>query len=330
MKIGIIGSGSWGTALGQVLADNQHEVLIWGRKLDEVVDIHLYSQNETYFPGIKLNESLDATQDFEEVVNADVVLLAVPTGAVEEVAKRLNETLTRPVTIINVAKGFHPETHELLIDVIERVVDAEKRLGVVSLIGPSHAEEVVLRDLTTINAVSLNQDAAELVQNLFSNDYFRVYTNNDVIGAQVGVAIKNIIAIASGCLQGLDYGDNARAALMTRGLAEMTRFGVALGGEAETFLGLCGVGDLIVTATSQHSRNFQAGFMIGKNNSAQAFFDTNDKTVEGVFAAKVVHNMAKSMNVSMPITEEVYKVVFEGKEPVTAIRELMQRDLKAE
>ncbi|QIK86114.1 NAD(P)-dependent glycerol-3-phosphate dehydrogenase [Erysipelothrix sp. HDW6B] len=330
MKIGIIGSGSWGTALGQVLADNQHEVLIWGRKLDEVVDIHLYSQNETYFPGIKLNESLDATQDFEEVVNADVVLLAVPTGAVEEVAKRLNETLTRPVTIINVAKGFHPETHELLIDVIERVVDAEKRLGVVSLIGPSHAEEVVLRDLTTINAVSLNQNAAELVQNLFSNDYFRVYTNNDVIGAQVGVAIKNIIAIASGCLQGLDYGDNARAALMTRGLAEMTRFGVALGGEAETFLGLCGVGDLIVTATSQHSRNFQAGFMIGKNNSAQAFFDTNDKTVEGVFAAKVVHNMAKSMNVSMPITEEVYKVVFEGKEPVTAIRELMQRDLKAE
>lgn len=330
MKIGIIGSGSWGTALGQVLADNQHEVLIWGRKLDEVVDIHLYSQNETYFPGIKLNESLDATQDFEEVVNADVVLLAVPTGAVEEVAKRLNETLTRPVTIINVAKGFHPETHELLIDVIERVVDAEKRLGVVSLIGPSHAEEVVLRDLTTINAVSLNQDAAELVQNLFSNDYFRVYTNNDVIGAQVGVAIKNIIAIASGCLQGLDYGDNARAALMTRGLAEMTRFGVALGGEAETFLGLCGVGDLIVTATSQHSRNFQAGFMIGKNNSAQAFFDTNDKTVEGVFAAKVVHNMAKSMNVSMPITAEVYKVVFEGKEPVTAIRELMQRDLKAE
>lgn len=330
MKIGIIGSGSWGTALGQVLADNQHEVLIWGRKLDEVVDIHLYSQNETYFPGIKLNESLDATQDFEEVVNADVVLLAVPTSAVEEVAKRLNETLTRPVTIINVAKGFHPETHELLIDVIERVVDTEKRLGVVSLIGPSHAEEVVLRDLTTINAVSLNQDAAELVQNLFSNDYFRVYTNNDVIGAQVGVAIKNIIAIASGCLQGLDYGDNARAALMTRGLAEMTRFGVALGGEAETFLGLCGVGDLIVTATSQHSRNFQAGFMIGKNNSSQAFFDTNDKTVEGVFAAKVVHNMAKSMNVSMPITEEVYKVVFEGKEPVTAIRELMQRDLKAE
>ncbi|WP_159648517.1 NAD(P)H-dependent glycerol-3-phosphate dehydrogenase [Erysipelothrix aquatica] len=330
MKIGIIGSGSWGTALGQVLADNQHEVLIWGRKLDEVVDIHLYSQNETYFPGIKLNESLDATQDFEEVENADVVLLAVPTSAVEEVAKRLNETLTRPVTIINVAKGFHPETHELLIDVIERVVDADKRLGVVSLIGPSHAEEVVLRDLTTINAVSLNQDAAELVQNLFSNDYFRVYTNNDVIGAQVGVAIKNIIAIASGCLQGLDYGDNARAALMTRGLAEMTRFGVALGGEAETFLGLCGVGDLIVTATSQHSRNFQAGFMIGKNNSAQAFFDTNDKTVEGVFAAKVVHNMAKSMNVSMPITEEVYKVVFEGKEPVTAIRELMQRDLKAE
>ncbi len=330
MKIGIIGSGSWGTALGQVLADNQHEVLIWGRKLDEVVDIHLYSQNETYFPGIKLNESLDATQDFEEVVNADVVLLAVPTSAVEEVAKRLNETLTRPVTIINVAKGFHPETHELLIDVIERVVDAEKRLGVVSLIGPSHAEEVVLRDLTTINAVSLNRDAAELVQNLFSNDYFRVYTNNDVIGAQVGVAIKNIIAIASGCLQGLDYGDNARAALMTRGLAEMTRFGVALGGEAETFLGLCGVGDLIVTATSQHSRNFQAGFMIGKNNSSQAFFDTNDKTVEGVFAAKVVHNMAKSMNVSMPITEEVYKVVFEGKEPVTAIRELMQRDLKAE
>lgn len=330
MKIGILGSGSWGTALGNVLADNGHEVLIWGRKLDEVVDIHLHGYNEAYFPGVKLNDDLDATTDLDKLSDADVMLLAVPTGAVEEVSKQLNDVLVKPTLIINVAKGFHPVTHELLMDVIKNSVEQSKRSAVVSLIGPSHAEEVVERGLTVINAVSDDEEAAITVQNLFSNNYFRVYTNTDTIGAQIGVAIKNIIAVASGVLSGLGLGDNAKAALMTRGLAEMTRYGVAHGGQAETFLGLCGVGDLIVTCTSPHSRNFQAGYSIGKNNSAKHFFDNNTKTVEGVFAAKVVHEVAKEKNISMPITEQVYRVVYEGKSPSEAISDLMERDLKAE
>lgn len=330
MKIGILGSGSWGTALGNVLADNGHEVLIWGRKLDEVVDIHLHGYNEAYFPGVKLNESLDATTDINKLNDADVMLLAVPTGAVEEVSEQLNGLLTKPTLIINVAKGFHPLTHELLMDVIKRVVDEDKRSAVVSLIGPSHAEEVVEKGLTVVNAVSDDIEAAKTIQNLFSNNYFRVYTNTDTIGAQVGVAIKNIIAVASGVLAGLGMGDNAKAALMTRGLAEMTRYGVSMGAKPETFLGLCGVGDLIVTCTSVHSRNYQAGYSIGKNNSAKHFFDNNSKTVEGVFAAKVVHEVAKEKNISMPITEQVYLVVYEGKNPIDAITDLMERDLKSE
>lgn len=330
MKIGIIGSGSWGTALGQVLADNNHDVLIWGRKLDEVVDIHLYNLNEAYFPGVKLNEKLDATQDFEDLMDSDIILIAVPTAAIEEISRVLDETLVKKTLIINVAKGLHPTTHELLMDVIERVIRPEKLAGVVSLIGPSHAEEVVLRELTTLNAVSKDEALAIQVQELFSNEYFRVYTNTDTIGSQIGVAIKNIVAVASGALTGLGMGDNAKAALMTRGLAEMTRFGVAMGGNASTFLGLCGVGDLIVTCTSPHSRNFQAGFEIGKNNSARDFFKNNTKTVEGVHAAKVIHELAQEKGVSMPITEQVYQVIYEEKEPLKAISELMQRDLKAE
>ncbi|CAH2762643.1 glycerol-3-phosphate dehydrogenase [Erysipelothrix amsterdamensis] len=330
MKIGIVGSGSWGTALGQVLADNGHEVMMWGRKLDQVVDVHLYHLNEEFFPGVKLNERLDATQNFEDILDSQIILLAVPTGAVEEVCIELNTHLNHPVIIINVAKGLHPTTHELLDHVIKRVIDPNKLKGVVSLIGPSHAEEVVLRKITTINAVSDNPVLAEEIQVLFSNDYFRVYTNDDVIGSQYGVAIKNVIALASGIAAGLDAGDNARAALITRGLTEMQRFGVHMGGQPETYLGLCGVGDLVVTATSIHSRNFQAGMEIGQKNSAVGFLDHNTKTVEGVFAAKVVYEIAVEEGIDMPITEQIYKIIYEEKCPSEAISELMVRDLKPE
>lgn len=330
MKIGIVGSGSWGTALGQVLADNDHEVMIWGRKLDQVVDIHLYHLNEEFFPGVKLNEQLDATQNFEDILDSEIILLAVPTAAVEEVCVELNQNLTHPVVIINVAKGLHPTTHELLDHVIKRVLDADKLQGVVSLIGPSHAEEVILRKITTINAVSDNQELAENIQQLFSNEYFRVYTNDDVVGSQYGVAIKNIIALASGIAAGLDSGDNARAALITRGLTEMQRFGVHMGGHPDTYLGLCGVGDLVVTATSIHSRNFQAGMEIGRKDSALGFLDHNTKTVEGVFAAKVAYEIAVEEGIEMPITEQIYKIIYEEKRPSEAISELMVRDLKPE
>lgn len=330
MRIAIIGSGSWGTALGNVLATNKHDVLIWGKNVDEVVDIEKYHLNETYFPGVSLNSNLHATANFKDIVDYDVFLLAVPSIAIEEVCKKLSDAVTKPVYIINVAKGFHPITHEYLMDVIRNSFDSKFLKGVISLIGPSHAEEVVLGQLTAVNAVSKDLDAATVVQNLFSNDSFRVYINDDEIGAQIGVAVKNVLALASGIASGLGYGDNTRAALITRGLAEMSRYGVYYGGRMETFLGLCGVGDLIVTATSPHSRNFQAGYAVGQAQSAVEFNRNNTKTVEGIIAAKIVHDEALKNNIEMPITTEVYKVFYEDKNPKEAILDLMRRDLKHE
>ncbi len=330
MKIGIVGTGSWGTALGNVLADNGHQVLFWGRNMLEVDDININHKNEIYFPNVALNDTLEATVDFERMNEVNVILLAVPTAAVEEVSQRLNELLDHPVIIINVAKGFHPVSHDLLSEVIEKSIDESKRLGVVSLIGPSHAEEVVERKLTTVNSVCVNEAIAHEIQVLFSNQYFRVYRNTDVIGSQIGVAIKNIIAVVSGAASGLDLGDNARAALITRGLAEMTRYGVHFGAKPETFLGLCGVGDLIVTCSSVHSRNFQAGFKIGQQDSAVEFMKNLTTTVEGVHATKVVYEVMKEENIDMPLTEQAYLVLYKGKKPSDAIRDLMLRDLKHE
>lgn len=329
-KIGVIGSGSWGTALAQVLVDNGHDVTVFGRNLDEVVDIQIHHMNERYFPGVSLHESIKASPDYKEILDSEVLLLAVPSSAIEAVCNEINESFNHPVIVINVAKGFHPVTHERLSTYIKRSIRPEILTDVVSLIGPSHAEEVVLRMPTSVNAICESEESAVLVQKLFSNHYFRVYRNDDVIGAEIGVAVKNVIAIASGMIAGMGYGDNARAALITRGLAEMTRYGLRMGARAETFLGLTGVGDLVVTCSSQHSRNFQAGYIIGKNDSSKEFWDNNQKTVEGVVAAKIVHEEAKAQDIYMPITEEVYKILYEGAKPSESLLFLMQKELKAE
>jgi glycerol-3-phosphate dehydrogenase (NAD(P)+) len=330
MKIAIIGSGSWGTALAQVLADNQHDVTIWGRNLDELVDIQVHHMNEKYFPGVTINENIQASTEITPLLDAEVFLLAIPSEAIEDVCNTLNENVKHPIIVINVSKGFHPTTHQRLSVYIKEKVKPEILKEVVSLIGPSHAEEVILRLPTIVNSVCENEEYSKVVQELFSNRYFRVYRNTDVIGAEIGVAVKNIIALASGMIQGLGYGDNARAALITRGLAEITRYGLAMGAKPETFLGLTGVGDLIVTCTSVHSRNFQAGLMIGKNDSAKAFWENNTKTVEGVKAAKIIHEEAKLKGIYMPITEEVYKVLYENNVPSISAVNLMQKELKSE
>lgn len=330
MKISVLGSGSWGTALAQAALDNGHETIIWGIDEKEVNDINGNHENSKYFPNVKLNPGLNATSDLACVKGSDIVLLAVPSIAIESVCADMVQYLDKPVIIINVAKGFHPVTHERMSVVIERCMPKEKLKDIVSLIGPSHAEEVVIRKLTCVNAVCENDESAKVIQNFFSNDYFRIYRNNDVIGAEIGVAVKNVMAIASGILTGIGQGDNARAALMTRGLAEMARYGTYFGGRSETFLGLDGVGDLIVTCTSVHSRNYQAGLAIGQADSAEEFMKNNTKTVEGIKTAKVVYEVAKEKGIPMPITEEVYKVLYEGKKPSTAAISLMSRSLKAE
>ena len=329
MKITIMGTGSWGTALAQVLADNHQDVLLYGINPEQIRDINENHRNTAFFE-TPINENLRATDDISCVKDADIVLLAVPSQAIESVVVSLKQYLTHPVIVINVAKGFHPVTHERLSEIVRRNMDEHLLTDVVSLIGPSHAEEVILRLLTAVNAVCIHEESAKIVQNLFANDYFRVYTNTDEIGAEIGVSVKNVMAIASGILHGLGQGDNARAALMTRGLAEMTRYGVSRGGRQSTFLGLDGVGDLIVTCTSFHSRNFMAGYAIGKADSAEEFLRTNKKTVEGIAASKVLYEESKKNHISMPITEQVYKILYEGKIPSQAIHELMLRDLKPE
>lgn len=330
MKTVVIGSGSWGSALAQVLADKQEDVIIYGMDQEEINDINEHHRNQKYFPDVELNAALTATTDIHVVSDADVIVLSVPSIAIESVCRQIAELVEKPVIIVNTAKGFHPVTNGRMSDVIRAAMPEKRLRSVVSLIGPSHAEEVVVRMLTTICAVSLNEQDAETIQRLFSNDYLRVYRGSDEIGSEIGVAVKNAIALASGMLAGLGYGDNTRAALITRGLAEMIRYGVAMGGKKETFMGMTGIGDLIVTCTSHHSRNFQAGFTIGKEGNARHFLATNTKTVEGIRTAKIVHEVAQAKHIDMPIVTEIYKVIYEDKDPKTSAMDLMMRDLKAE
>lgn len=330
LKTVVIGSGSWGTALAQVLQDNGEDVILWGKNPAEVSDINEHHKNSRFFPDVLLNPDLKATLDLSVVKDADIVVLSVPTLAIEEMCLRISEYISRPVIIVNTAKGFHPETNERMSNVIRETIPKDKLKSVVSLIGPSHAEEVVQHMLTTICSVSLNEEDATCIQNIFSNEYLRVYRGDDEIGSEIGVALKNAIAVASGVLSGVGYGDNTKAALITRGLAEMIRYGIELGGRQETFMGLTGIGDLIVTCTSVHSRNFQAGYEIGKHNSAEYFWKHNTKTVEGVRTAKVVYEVAKEKNIDMPIIEEIYKVLYENKKPHQSAKDLMLRDLKHE
>lgn len=330
MKVTILGTGSWASGIAQVLADNNKDVTMWGIDQGEIADIRDNHRNSKYFENVDLNLNIKATDDISMAKDSDVIVLSVPTIAIESVCKQVSPYLKEKTIIVNTSKGFHPETNERMSDVIRNSVPAEKLSSVVSLIGPSHAEEVVQRLLTTICAVSVNDEDAKFVQEHFSNEYLRVYTGNDEIGSEIGVAIKNAIAVASGVLAGLGYGDNTRAALITRGLAEMIRFGVAMGGRFETYMGLTGIGDLIVTCTSVHSRNFQAGYEIGKANSSTVYWETNKRTCEGIRTAKVIHKIAKENNITMPIIDEIYAVLYEGKEPVQSAKDLMIRDLKAE
>lgn len=330
MKVFIIGSGSWGTALANVLADNCVDVLLYGRNEKEVNEINESHFNSRYFPGIELNENLRATDNLALVSDADCILLAVPSTVCTQMIEKMNPYLKKQVVIINVAKGFHPVTFERLSVEITKAIRKDCFKAYCSLVGPSFAEEVINRQHTTINMVSENIEVAKQYQKIFANSYFRVYTNDDLIGAEYASGLKNVIAIASGILHGLNLGNNAKASLLTRGLAEMKRFAVRFGAKNETFMGLCGMGDLILTCTSEMSRNFSAGYRIGTENSSKGFWEENRVTVEGVEACRIIHFKSLEIGVEMPITNEVYKVLFEDKKPSEALKDLMNRDLKPE
>lgn len=330
-KIAILGTGSWSSALAQVLCDNGHEVLMYGIDQQEMDDINFNHRNDKYFD-VDLSPKIKATASLEECLKgASYLLITIPTAFVRDVLNEVKKVLDHKITIINAAKGFDNQFNLPMSATIRSVLDESMRDEVVSIIGPSHAEEVICRMLTCVCSVSLDLEKAKEVQHLFSNAYFRVYRHDDEIGAEYAVALKNVIAVASGCAAGLGYGDNTRAALITRGLAEVVRYGIKKGGRFETFLGLTGIGDLVVTCSSEHSRNFQAGYQIGLTGDAKTFIKENKKTVEGIRTCKVVFDDLKNYDdLQMPIVEATYQVLYENKDPKDVIRNLMLRDLKQE
>lgn len=331
-KITILGAGSWGTALALVLADNGNQVTLYSKDSKVCEEINLKHTNSKYFDGVfLLPSSIVATCDLSRAFDdTQLILLSVPSSSVRAMVSSIVPYLKTRTLIINTAKGFDPLTNDRLSETIRRLIPKKLLLGVVSLIGPSHAEEVIDRQLTLVSAVSKFAPLAEQISQLFSNEYFRVYVQKDEIGSEVGSALKNVIAIASGVVTGLKLGDNARAALVTRGLTELMQLGKVLGGKLKTLAGLTGLGDLIVTCYSKHSRNYQAGIKIGKDNSAESFLATNQQTVEGVAFAKIAHQLAKKHRLKLPIIEAVYAVLYEKKRPSDLVKTLMNRPLKVE
>jgi glycerol-3-phosphate dehydrogenase (NAD(P)+) len=332
-KVAILGTGSWATALARVLNDNHHQVLLYGIDQSEVDDINYRHCNYKYFKEVTLEKEIIATTSLAETLDdASYILITIPTQFVRETLMKIKPLLKQKVTFINASKGFDMNTNMRISDTIRSVFTTEEINPVVSLIGPSHAEEVVERLLTAVCSVSLDEATAIEVQKLFSNQYFRVYTTTDEIGAEYGAAYKNVIAVASGIISGLGYGDNSRAALITRGLHEMSRYGVVKGGLRETYFGLTGIGDLVVTCSSVHSRNFQAGYEIGQGNGAINFMIHNTKTCEGVRTCQVIYDDVQSheYGIETPIVDAVYRVLYQNANPNEVIVELMGRGLKSE
>jgi len=323
MKIGVIGAGTWGTALSQVLAENGHGVMLWHhRKL--FADSLQSSRQHPNLPSYPLNELIRVTSQFSEFPSNTPLLITVPTHSFHSVLPNLR-TLN-PSYIICASKGIDNETGLLMSDLISNLMQIPA-VKIVALSGPSHAEEVYDKIPTAVVSASTNPSISKEVQELFSNKYFRVYSSHDIKGVEVGGAAKNVIAISAGICQGLHLGDNTMAALLTRGLQEIIRLGAYYGADSTTFSGLSGIGDLMVTAFSKHSRNRHVGFMLGQGMSLDEILSKMDMVAEGVNTTKSIHSISVKNNLTMPICEETYNVLFKGKSPQIAITELMQREL---
>ncbi|WP_414049696.1 NAD(P)H-dependent glycerol-3-phosphate dehydrogenase [Macrococcus animalis] len=330
-NVSVIGTGSWGTALSNVLADNGHDCLMWGKTETTVEELNQQHTNQKYLPKVQLNQTLKASNDIAKVVHhADILILAVPTKAIRSVTMQINAVCNNQKMIIHVSKGIEPLTFKRISEMIAEEMDENNLQGVGVLSGPSHAEEVAIKQPTTVAVASHDLNVARTAQDLFMNEYFRVYTNDDLIGVEIGGALKNIIALAAGITDGLGYGDNAKAALMTRGLAEITRLGTKMGADPMTFLGLAGIGDLIVTCTSVHSRNWKCGNMLGQGATLDEALDKMGMVVEGVRTTEAAYEMSKAFKVEMPITTALYKLLFEGLDVNTGVMELMSREKKNE
>lgn len=327
-KISVIGAGSWGTAISKLLSTNGHEVTVWSIMEDEIRMLQEEREHKSKLPGVKLPESIEFTTDLEASIRGrDLLVLAVPSPFTRSTAHKMAAYVEPDQVIVNVAKGIEESTLMILTDIIEQEIP---QANAAVLSGPSHAEEVGRGIPTTVVAGAKDRKTAELIQNIFMNKVFRVYTSPDMLGIELGGALKNVIALAAGAADGLGCGDNTKAALITRGIAEMSRLGVAMGGHIETFNGLTGIGDLIVTCASVHSRNRKAGFLIGQGRTMQEAMDEVKMVVEGVYSAKAAMTLSRKYHVDMPIVEEVNAVLFENKPAKEALADLMLRDKKIE
>ena len=327
MKVCVLGSGGWGTALSLVLLENGHDVALWSFTREEYEAIRSAGENPM-LKGVPLPKELRLTWDMNAAAGCGMVVLATPSFAIRTTARKLRDIVTPGTVLVSVAKGIEEGTSKRLTEAIEE--ETQGRCPVVALSGPTHAEEVGRGVPSAIVAASRDQQAAELAQRLFMNERFRVYTSSDVVGAELGAALKNVIALCAGVSDGMGFGDNTRAMLMTRGLTEIARLGVALGGRQATFAGLTGVGDLIVTCTSMHSRNHRCGILIGQGVEPHEAVKQIGAVVEGFYAAKTARELAHKHGVEMPITEAAYSVLYEGMAPAEAMRNLMNRNGKQE
>lgn len=327
-KAGVLGAGSWGTALSVLLSDNGHQVTMWSIDENEVKMLNEKREHETKLPGVKLPDQLQITGDLEDTVQGkDFLVLAVPSPFTRSTAAKMSPYVTEGQIIVDVAKGIEEST---LMTLSQQIRQEIPQADVAVLSGPSHAEEVGRRLPTTCVIGAATRKTAEYLQSMFISKVFRVYTSPDILGIELGGSLKNVIALAAGIADGLGYGDNTKAALITRGIAEIARLGVKMGGKIESFTGLTGIGDLIVTCASVHSRNRKAGYLIGQGKSVQEAMDEVKMVVEGVYSAKAAAKLAEKYQVSMPIVEEVNKVLFEGKAPVEAVDDLMMRESRSE
>lgn len=328
MKISVFGSGGWGTAVAILLQGNGNNVTLWSAFEKEAAALREMRENPL-LKGVKIPDELKITSDIDTALDGiEAAVVAAPSFAVRETAGRLRGRLPKDCIVICISKGIEKDTSMRFSQILEETLGSDTPIA--SLSGPSHAEEVSRRVPTACVATSRRLDVATKVQDIFMNDYFRVYTSSDLVGVELGAALKNIIALSAGICDGIGYGDNTIAMLMTRGLAEIAELCVALGGRKETLAGLTGVGDLIVTCTSRHSRNRRAGVIIGQGVEAHEAMRQVGAVVEGYYAAKAAHDLAGKAGVDMPICEEAYKVLYEGKDPKIALKELMSRDKKSE
>lgn len=329
MKIGVLGCGSWGTTLSVLLCEKGLSIKIWEFSDEQVAIINQKRENVRFLPGIFIPEEIEITSCLEDVVKeAEVIVIAIPSQVVREVVKRVSPMITTDVVIVSAVKGLEISTMKRISEVLKEYLPAEVKVGVIS--GPSHAEEVSRKIPTAVVSSAQDEKTAKFIQDIFLTPNLRVYTNTDLVGVELGGALKNIIAIAAGISDGLGLGDNTKAALITRGLVEIIKIGRILGAKESTFLGLSGLGDLVVTCTSKYSRNRYLGEMIGQGSLLEDTLDSMVMVAEGVPTTKAAYELAKKLDIELPITNEVYKVLFELKSPKQAVNDLMLRSAKAE